>query len=171
MANPGYPGGGMGGPSRSGFSIPNPSAEDIEKQDPVKLLLDKHKKLKLDKTQVAELTTLHTSLARQNQPYYQRVDSLHKTFKAPSSGFQRSSGSDGDRAAFMENRELFRDAVTQIRANNKAATDSAVLLLKEPQKKKAYDMLEKQLEESDKMLHEPGRGSMGGGRRGQSPPA
>src|SRR5690242_13747634 len=118
-------GGGMGGPSRSGFSIPNPSAEDVETQDPVKLLLDKHKKLKLDKTQVAALTTLHASLAQQNQPYYQRVDSLHKTFKAPSGGFQRS-GPDGDRASFMENRELFRDAVTQIRQNNKAASDSAV---------------------------------------------
>ena len=163
-------GGGMGGPSRSGFSIPNPSAEDVEKQDPVKLLLDKHKKLKLDKTQVAQLTTLHASLAQQNQPFYQRVDSLHKTFKAPSGGFQRSSGSDGDRAGFMENRELFRDAVTQIRANNKAASDSAVLLLKEPQKQKAYDMLEKQLEESDKMLRGPGDGGGGGGGGGRRRP-
>jgi hypothetical protein len=160
----------MGGPSRSGFSIPNPSAEDVEKQDPEKLLLDKHKKLKLDKTQVAQLTTLHASLAQQNQPFYQRVDSLHKTFKAPSGGFQRSSGSDGDRAGFMENRELFRDAVTQIRANNKAASDSAVLLLKEPQKQKAYDMLEKQLEESDQMLRGPGDGGGGGGGGGRRRP-
>ena len=56
-------------------------------------------------------------------------------------------------------------------SNNQAARDNAITLLKEPQKKKAYDMLEKQLEESDKMLREPGgEGSMGG-RRGPAPPA
>lgn len=167
--------GGMGGPSRGGaFAPPNPSAGDVEKQDPVKLLLDKHKKLKLDKTQTAQLTALGASLRQQNQPYYQRVDSLHKTFKMPSGGFQRSSGSDGDRAGFMENRQLFRETVTQIRENNKVARDSAVALLREPQKKKAYDMLEKQLEESDKMLRGPGGGEgggAGGGRRRPPPTA
>jgi hypothetical protein len=56
----------------------------------------------------------------------------------------------------MENRQLFYETLTQLRANNKTARDSAVTLLKEPQKKKAYDLLEKQLEESDKMLRAPG---------------
>jgi len=155
----------MGG-GRSAFAPPNPSADDVEKSDPVKLLLDKHKKLKLDKTQIAQLTTLGASLKQQNMPYYQRVDSLHKTFKAPSGGFTRSTGSDNDRSGMMENRQLFMETLTQLRQNNKAARDSAVVLLKEPQKKKAYDMLEKQLEESDKMLRGPGReGGMGGGRR------
>jgi len=162
----------MGGPRSGGsYAPPNPSAEDVEKQDPVKLLLEKHKKLKLDKTQVAELTALGASLKQQNQPYYQRVDSLHKTFKAPSGGgFQRASGSDGDRASFMENRQLFRETVTQIRENNKAARDSAVALLREPQKQKAYDLLEKQLEESDTMLRGPGDGEGGGGGGGRRRP-
>jgi len=166
-------GGGMGGGGRPGnFSIPNPSAEDVEKQDPVKLLLDKHKKLKLDKTQIAQLNVLDASLKQQNSSYYERVDSLHKTFKMPSGGFQRSTGSDNDRSGMMENRELFRETLTQVSQNNQAARDTALTLLKEPQKKKAYDMLEKQLEESDKMLRGPGgqNGGMGGGRRG-APPA
>jgi hypothetical protein len=161
--------GGMGG-GRGSFAPPNPSAEDVEKQDPVKLLLDKHKKLKLDKTQIAQLRSLGASLAQQNTPYYQRVDSLHKTFKVPSGGMTRSTGSDGDRSSMMENRQLFTETLTQLRQNNKAARDSAIVLLKEPQKKKAYDMLEKQLEESDKMLRSPGgEGGMGGGRRRPSP--
>src|SRR4029079_12883433 len=89
-------GGGMGG-ARGSFAPPNPSADDVEKQDPVKLLLDKHKKLKLDKSQIAQLASLDASLKQQNTPYYERVDSLHKTFKVPSGGMTRSSGSGGDR--------------------------------------------------------------------------
>src|SRR4030095_9626749 len=105
-------------------------------------------------------------------PYYQRVDSLHNTFKPPSGGFTRSTGSDGGRAGLMENRQSFYETLLQLRANNKTARDSAVILLKEPQKKKAYDMLEKQLKESDKMRHSPGReGGMSGGRRGPPPSA
>ena len=163
---------GAGGMGRTFEAPPNPSAKDVEKQDPVQLLLDNHKKLKLDKTQIAALHSLDASLRAENGPYYQRVDSLHNTFKPPSGGFTRSTGSDGGRAEMMENRQSFYDTLLQLRTNNKAARDSAVLVLTEPQKKKANDMLEKQLEESDKMLHAPGRdGGMGGGRRGQPPPA
>jgi len=171
-------GGGMGG-GRGGGGMgrtveapPNPSAKDVEKQDPVQLLLDKHKKLKLDKDQITALHTLDATLRSQNAPYYHRVDSLHDAFKPASGGFTRSTGSDGGRASMMTNRETFRETLLQLRTNNKAARDSALALLKEPQKKKASDMLEKQLEESDKMLQEPGRGGgSGGGRRGQPPSA
>jgi hypothetical protein len=146
---------------------PNPSAKDVEKHDPVKLLLDKHKKLKLDKTQIAHLQTLGASLRTQNLPYYQRVDSLHDAFKPlASGGSRRSSGSEDGRAGMMENRQMLYETLTEIRSNNKTARDSAIVLLKEPQKKKAYDMLEKQLEDSDKLLRGRGReGGMGGGRR------
>jgi hypothetical protein len=156
-----------------GFEAPpNPSAKDVEKEDPVQLLLDKHKKLELDQTEIVQLNTLGASLKAQNGPYYSRVDSLHDTFKAPSSGgYNRSTGSAGDRAGMMANRELLYQTLTQLRANNKAARDSALLLLTDPQKKKAYDMLEKQAEEGDKLIREPGHGAgMGGGRRGSSPP-
>ena len=109
-------------------------------------------------------------LRSQNGPYYERVDSLHNTFKAPSGGFQRSTGSDGGRGNMMENRQALYETLLQLRTNNQTARDSALALLKEPQKKKASDLLEKQLEESDKMLHEPGRGGgMSGGRGGQPP--
>jgi hypothetical protein len=161
-------GGGMG---RTAEAPPNPSAKDVENQDPVELLLDKHKKLKLDKDQITALHTLDATLRAQNGPYYERVDSLHNTFKAPSGGFTRSTGSDGGRGSMMENRQAFYETLMQLRTNNKTARDSALALLKEPQKKKASDMLEKQLEESDKMLHEPGRGGDMSGRRGQPPPA
>ena len=98
-------GGGMGG-GRGGGGMgrtveapPNPSAKDVEKQDPVQLLLDKHKKLKLDKDQITALHTLDATLRSQNAPYYHRVDSLHDAFKPPSGGFTRSTGSDGGRAS------------------------------------------------------------------------
>jgi hypothetical protein len=160
---------GAGGMGRAFEAPPNPSAKDVEKQDPVQLLLDKHKKLKLDKTQITALHTLGASLRAENGPYYLRVDSLHNTFKPPSGGFTRSTGSDGGRAGMMANRQVLYEALTQLGANNKAARDSALLLLKQPQKKKASDMLEKQLEESDKMLRAPGReGGMSDPRR--SPP-
>ena len=163
-------GGGRGGMDGRSFAPPNPSAKDVEKQDPVKLLLDKHKKLKLDKTQIAQLTTLGASLREQNAPYYLRVDSLHNTFKPPSGGFR--GGSDDDRASVMENRQRLYETLTQVRENNKAARDSAIVLLEEPQKKKAYDLLEKQLEESDKLLRPPGgEGGMGGSRRRPPPGA
>src|SRR5689334_4296309 len=72
----GGPPGGMGG--RPG-APPNPTAKDVQKHDPVWLLLDKKKKLKLDKDQVAQLTTLGAKLKEQNGPLYTRVDSLHDT--------------------------------------------------------------------------------------------
>ena len=157
--------GGPGGMSRGEAPV-NPSGKDVEKQDPVKLLLDKHKKLKLDKTQIARLDTLGVRLRAQNGPFYLRVDSLHKTFKAPSGGGFRSM-SDDDRLSMMENRQTLFETLTQVRENNRAARDGAVAVLREPQKQKAYELLEKQLEESDKMMRRPGdgEGGMGGGRR------
>jgi hypothetical protein len=110
---------------RSFEAPPNPSAKDVEKEDPVQLLLDKHKKLKLDQTQIAQLNTLGASLKAQNGPYYSRVDSLHDTFKASSSGgYNRSTGSGGDRSGIMANRQLLYETLTQLRANNKAARDN-----------------------------------------------
>jgi len=163
---------GAGGMGRSSEAPPNPSAKDVEKQDPVQLLLDKHKKLKLDKDQITALNTLDATLRAQNGPYYQRVDSLHDAFKPSQGGFQRSTGSEGGRGSMMANRQELYETLMQLRTNDKTARDSALALLKAPQKKKASDLLEKQLEESDKMLREPGQGGgMGGGRRGQQPPA
>lgn len=155
--------GGRGGMARESAPM-NPTAKDVEKQDPVKLLLDKHKKLKLDKTQIARLDTLRGQLRDQNGPFYLRVDSLHKTFKAPSGGGFRNMP-DGDRASMMENRQALFETLTHVRENNRTARDAAVAVLKESQKEKAYDLLEKQLEESDKMMREPGGGGEGGGRR------
>ena len=149
---------------------PNPTAKDVQKQDPVWLLLDKKKKLKLDKDQIAQLTTLGAKLEEQNAPLYTRVDSLHDTFKAPSGGFQRVSGTEDDRGAMMENRQLLFETLRQVRENNRAARNDAIALLKESQKKKAYDMLEKQLEKSDEMMRGPGgEGRMGEGQRGRPP--
>jgi hypothetical protein len=148
----------------------NPTGKDVAKQDPVKLLLDKHKKLKLDKAQIARLDTLELQLRAQNGPFYLRVDSLHKTFKAPSGGGFRSM-SDDDRLSMMENRQALFETLTQLRENDRAARDGAVAVLREPQKQKAYELLEKQLEESDKMMRRPGdgEGGAGGGRRRPPP--
>ena len=91
----------------------------------MKLLLDKSaKKLKLDKTQIARLDTLGVQLRAQNGPFYLRVDSLHKTFKAPSGGGFRSM-SDDDRLGVMENRQTLFETLTQVRENNRAARDGA----------------------------------------------
>ena len=153
---------------RSGSAPTNPTAKDVEKQDPVKLLLDKHKKLKLDKTQIARLDTLGGRLQEQNAPFYVRVDSLHKTFKVPSGGMQ--SVSHEDRTSMMENRQSLHETLAQVREHNHAAQDAALAVLNESQKQKAYDLLEKQLEESDKMMREPGgAGGMGGGHRRPPP--
>ena len=161
---------------RSFEAPPNPSAKDVEKHDPVKLLLDKHKKLKLDKTQITQLTSLERTLTTQNVSYYDRLDSLHKTFKPPSfAGGARGGargGSDDGRADVMANRQMLYETLTQIRSNNKTARDSAIVLLKDSQKKKAYDLLEKQQEDADKLLRGPGRGGgAGGGGRRPSPGA
>ena len=162
--------GGAGGGMARGEAPTTPTEKDVEKQDPVRLLLDKHKKLKLDKAQIARLDTMDARLRAQNGPFYLRVDSLHKTFKAPSGGGFRSM-SDDDRLSMMENRQALRETLTQLRENNRVARDGAIGVLTELQKQKAYDLLEKQLEESDKMMREPGggEGGMGGGRRRPPP--
>jgi hypothetical protein len=152
---------------------PNPSAKDVEKQDPVKLLLDKRKKLKLDKAQIAQLSTIGAKLREQNAPLYARVDSLHKTFRAPSGGGMRR-GSDDDRAGMMENRQTLFATLQQVQEHNHAARTEAVALLKDAQKAKAYDLLEKQQQKSDALMRGPGGmegGERGGGGRRRPTPA
>jgi hypothetical protein len=149
---------------------PNPTAKDVEKQDPVKLLLDKHKKLELDKTQFAELSTIGAKLREQNSPLYLRVDSLHKTFK---SGGMRG-GSDDDRATMMENRQTLFATLARVQEHNHRARTEAIALLTDSQKAKAYDLLEKQQKKSDEMMRRPGGmegGERGGGGRRRPTPA
>ena len=55
--------------------------------------------------------------------------------------------------------ELDKDQVAQLTTVG-AKRNDAIAVLKEPQKKKAYDVFEKQLEQSDELMREPGRGGV-----------
>ena len=82
--------------------------------------------------------------------------------------------SEDDRASMMENRQTLFATLTQVRENNHAARTEAIALLKDSQKTKAFDLLEKQQQKSDEMMRGPGGmegGERGGGRRRPTPAA
>ena len=135
----------------------------------MRLLLDKHKNLKLGKDQVTALHALDATLVHRTDRIYERVDSLHKTFKAPSGGFQRSTGSDGGRGNMMENRQAFYETLLQLRTNNKTARDSALALSRNRKRKGVRPAGEAARRERQDAPRAGPRGGMSSGRRGQPP--
>jgi hypothetical protein len=129
---------------------------DLEDMSPVKLLIDKHKDLKLSDAQINALKASEPALKSKNEPIFHVVDSLLGRMR-PS-----LNGSDEERARIREARMDVMSAIGDVRANYDAAAKDALATLDPEQQTKANELLAKQHEESQKMLAE----KLGGGRRG-----
>lgn len=142
--------------------------KDIESMDPVRLLLEKRKELKLTDAQVAAMQAAHEQASAKNAPLLARLDTLSKAMR-PSTSVQGAE----DEARMVLARDAAGQVLTELRTNHEATLSELFPTLEEPQQATARKLLDKQREETDKVLRQKmgGRGGMPGGRVPGRPPA
>ncbi len=148
-------GGGMGGMGRRGGDrsaarMAEFSAKDFEKQNPIKLLIDKRKDLNLTTPQLARLGSLDDSLKVKNDTIYARLDSLSKVMR------QAASGSADERGSVSAIRRVFGAALAEVQDNFDAAGRTALTIMDDQQRKPAQDLLDKQRKDAEHAMRSPG---------------
>ncbi len=148
---------------------PTLTVKDVEGMNPVKLLLEKKKDLKLTDEQLTALTGAEAKLAETNAALLHQVDSLGKEMR-PRTSVQGAE----DQARMAIARDAMGDVLRSIQANYAGAEGEAMAVLTDAQKPVAERLLAKQREETQKTLRQkmagargmgPGMGPGGGGRR------
>jgi hypothetical protein len=125
---------------------------DLEDQSPLKLLIDKHKDLKLTDAQVADLKTRESTLKDKSAPTLELADSLINQLHSTSS-------SDDGRSKARFTASALGHVIEALRATYDSAGTDAVATLDTEQQPKAKELLEKQKQDGTKMLQK----KMGGG--------
>ena len=141
---------------------PTLAAKDVEELDPLALLLDKRKDLKLTDAQVAALTAAHGTLTATVAPPLARIDSLGKAMR-PTTTLQGAE----DEARMVIARDAAGSAVREVQQAYGAALEAALPGLEPAQQEAARKQLDKQQEKGMKALREKlgGRGTGGPPRR------
>ena len=141
---------------------PTLAAKDVEELDPLALLLDKKKDLKLTDAQVAALTAAHGTLTVTVAPTLARIDSLGKAMR-PTTTLQGAE----DEARMVIARDAAGTAVREVQQAYGAALEATLPGLEPAQQEAARKQLDKQQEKGMKALREKlgGRGMGGPPRR------
>ena len=141
---------------------PTLAAKDVEELDPLALLLDKRKDLKLTEPQVAALTAAHGTLTATVAPTLARIDSLGKAMR-PTTTLQGAE----DEARMVIARDAAGTAVREVQQAYGVALEAALAGLEPAQREAARKPLDKQQEKGIKALREKlgGRGMGGPPRR------
>lgn len=142
------------GANSGGIKLTN---RDVENINPLKLLIDKRKDLKLTDDQLTRLKELDGKLKDKNQDSFKALDSLRLMAQPPA-----HDPNDDDRARMSVARRLAAATVGTIRENCDAALKEALPILDESQQMAAGELLNKQRSEADEMLREK-LGGRGGG--------
>jgi hypothetical protein len=145
----------------SSRQAPQLRVRDVEDQSPIKLLIDKRKDLKLTDAQVSQLKDSEGKLKEKNAPLLKAVDSLVRDLR---SGM--SSQSDEARSRARNARMGLMTTLSDVRANWDASAKDALATFDADQQGKATELLDKQKQETEKMLQERigGAGPRGGER-------
>lgn len=141
-------------------SGPSLRTRDIEDLNPLKLLIDKRKDLKLTDAQLTAFKDAEGPLKEKNAPLYKSVDSLLRDMRP-------TGNSDTDRARMTIARNSMASVLDEIKGNYDAAAKDAVATLDAEQQTKANELLAKQREEGDNNIRQ--RLMPGGRRDGQRP--
>ena len=160
FAQRGGGGGGGGGVRRpqAGFSgaddgsnkeVKLLTADDIRDANPIHLLIDKRKELKLTDEQLSALKTSEAKLKDNTETLFKRVDSLNMALRVAS-----KSSDEDEHATMRQTRLRIAAALSDIRTSYDASEKDAVGLLTPEQQKTAADLLQKQREELDKKTRE-----------------
>ncbi|HVZ50242.1 MAG TPA: Spy/CpxP family protein refolding chaperone [Gemmatimonadaceae bacterium] len=149
------------GSSSAGLKLSN---GDVEDMNPVKLLVDKRKDLKLTDDQQKQIRAMNDRLKETNKPQFKLLDSLRNEIRP-------KAGADAQVEAIRTSmaRGMVPDVVKVIRDNYDASLKTAIALLDDTQKAKADELLKTQAEEAEKTLQEKLGGPAGGRRGGPRP--
>jgi hypothetical protein len=114
-------------------------SKDLEKANPIEILLDNKKDLKLSGDEEKELKTMNKQLKDDVKPFFKTIDSVSREMKktgdyAPTSG-QMAIG-----------RSLTRESTDSIGMRYRAAADAALAKLADDHKEPAKDVLQKEME-------------------------
>jgi hypothetical protein len=142
---------------------------DVEDMNPVKLLVDKRKDLKLTDDQQKQIRGMVDALKESNKPNFKALDSLRSAVR-PRAGEDESVEQIRTRMAM----ESVPPVVQTIRDSYAAKLPEALALLDDTQKARANELVAEQEKKAEETLMEKmgaaGRGGRGG-RRGGRPPA
>ena len=140
--NRGFGGGGGASEARKMINCMKESpslAKDLQKANPIEVILDGRKELKLSSDEEKELKALNNELKDAIKPFFKTIDSVAREGKktgdyAPTQG------------QILVGRQLTRESADSIGAKYRAATDAALAKLSEEHRQPASDLLQKSME-------------------------
>ena len=114
-------------------------SKDLQKANPIELLLDAKKDLKLSSEEEKELKTINNELKDAIKPYFKSIDSVARENKttgdyAPTQG------------QMLIGRQLTRESADSVGSKYRAATETAIAKLTEEHRQPATDLLQKEME-------------------------
>jgi hypothetical protein len=114
-------------------------SKDLEKANPIEMLLDAKKDLKLSSDEEKELKSLNKQLKDDVKPYFKTIDSVSREMKktgdyAPTQG------------QMIVGRQLTRESTDSVGVKYRAAADMAMTKLTEEHRQPAMDLLQKEME-------------------------
>jgi hypothetical protein len=128
---------------------PTLRVRDVEDMSPLRMLLDKHKDLKLTDAQTTQIKAAESTLHEKNAPSFKTIDSLVNAMRSVAGG-----QSDADRGRARLARAGITLALDDISTNNDAAAKEQLASLDADQLAKAKELITKQLEDGKRMLRD-----------------
>ena len=146
-----------------------PAAAELQKYNPVVLLIDQRKKMPLNDSVVAALHPLQTAIYVRNGDLLARYDSVQRIYNPLNANDASSLKADSVRKRAVQQTIIMNavlDSLMSRRQNDDL--DALALITDEKQKKKAAELLDKQDADFAKLF--PAGAPRGGGRRRPSAP-
>jgi hypothetical protein len=169
-------GGGGGGGGRGGSGgrgdkyaptndLPKyPAAIELQKLNPVALLIDQRKKMPLDDSTVAVLRVLQSKIYERNGDLLARYDSVQRLYKNENANDASSLKADSLRRSALQQVGIMNAMLDSLMSRRQTDNlDALALIADDKQKKKAADLLDKQDSDFAKLM--PAGASRGGRRR------
>jgi hypothetical protein len=143
-----------------------PGASDVQKYNPVAMLIDQRKKMPLADSTVAALTTLRSAVYERNSDLVARYDSVQRIYKPENANDASSLKADSVRTRALQQTLIMNAALDSLMSRRQRDDlDALALIPDEKQKKKAAELLDKQDAEFAKLLPAGAQRSAGGRRR------
>ena len=145
-----------------------PAAAELQKYNPVVLLIDQRKKMPLSDSVVAALHPLQTTIYVRNADLLARYDSVQRIYNPLNANDASSLKADSVRTRSVQQTIIMNavlDSLMSRRQNDD--TDALALIPDEKQKKKAAELLDKQDADFAKIF--PAGAPRGGRRRPRAP--
>ena len=145
-----------------------PAAAELQKYNPVVLLIDQRKKMPLSDSVVAALRPLQTTIYVRNADLLARYDSVQRIYNPLNANDASSLKADSVRTRSVQQTIIMNavlDSLMSRRQNDD--TDALALIPDEKQKKKAAELLDKQDADFAKIF--PAGAPRGGRRRPRAP--